>query len=65
MSLGNFGVCAPVGHGISEAKIDYGPGYRLYFMQRGQFLTILLCGGDKATQQKDIQKAYQLAKEYE
>jgi len=63
MSLGNLGTCAPIGHGVSEAKIDYGPGYRLYFIQRGQFLVILLCGGSKATQQKDIRKAHQLAQE--
>jgi len=65
MARGHFGVCAPVGHGISEAKIDYGPGYRLYFVRRGQFLVILLCGGNKATQQKDIRKAYQLLREEE
>ena len=62
-TLGNFGLCASVGNGVSEAKIDYGPGYRLYFIRRGQTLVILLCGGDKSTQQKDIKTAHLLAGE--
>ena len=62
-TVGNLGLCAPVGNGVSEAKIDRGPGYRLYFVQRGKTLIILLCGGDKSTQQKDIRKAHQLAEE--
>ncbi|PJN94468.1 addiction module antitoxin RelB [Amaricoccus sp. HAR-UPW-R2A-40] len=49
--------------GIGELRIDYGPGYRLYFVQRGPVVIILLCGGDKSTQSKDIRKAKELAKE--
>jgi putative addiction module killer protein len=54
---GNLGECNSVGEGVYEMKIDYGPGYRIYFGQEGPKLTILLCGGDKSTQQKDIKKA--------
>ncbi|QTR52105.1 type II toxin-antitoxin system RelE/ParE family toxin [Thiothrix unzii] len=57
MADGNFGDAEPIGEGMSEARIHYGPGYRLYFMQRGQALVVLLCGGDKSTQQRDIQRA--------
>lgn len=62
MSLGNPGDVKPVGEGVSELRIDYGPGYRVYFVQRGEVLIILLCGGDKSTQSGDIQKAHQLAR---
>jgi len=48
LSLGNSGDVKPVGSGVSELRIDYGPGYRVYFMQRGHILAVLLCGGDKA-----------------
>ena len=51
--------------GIGELRIDYGPGYRVYFVQRGKVLIILLCGGDKKTQQSDIKKAVSIAKEIE
>jgi putative addiction module killer protein len=61
LSLGNFGDVRPVGKGVSELRIDYGPGYRVYFTQHGKILVILLCGGDKSTQDKDIQRAYELA----
>ena len=50
--------------GIAEARIDYGPGYRIYFQKRGNALIILLCGGDKSTQKQDIETALRLAKEY-
>lgn len=61
LSLGNPGDVRPVGEGISELRIDYGPGYRVYFVQRGSLLVILLAGGDKRTQEKDIKRALQLA----
>jgi putative addiction module killer protein len=63
-SLGNFGDSAPVGEGISEMRIHYGPGYRVYFMQRGAMVIILLCGGDKSSQAKDILRAGRIAKEW-
>ena len=63
LSLGNPGDVRPVGEGVSELRIDYGPGYRVYFVQRGQTLVILLAGGDKQTQDKDIKKAQKLAQE--
>jgi putative addiction module killer protein len=52
-----------VGEGVSELRIDYGPGYRVYFVQRGQALIILLARGDKRTQERDIQKAIKMARE--
>jgi putative addiction module killer protein len=63
MALGNFGDAAPVGEGVSELRIHYGPGYRVYFIQRGDELVILLGGGDKGTQRRDIQTALALARE--
>jgi putative addiction module killer protein len=62
LSLGNPGDVKPIGSGVSELRIDYGPGYRLYFSQRGPMLIILLAGGDKGTQDRDIKKALELAR---
>ena len=64
LSLGNPGDAKPVGGGVSELRIDHGPGYRVYFVQRGGVLAILLCGGDKHSQDKDIAKAKALAGEW-
>ena len=62
LSLGNPGDVRPVGEGVSELRIDYGPGYRVYFVQRGSALVILLVGGDKRTQDQDIALALELAR---
>jgi putative addiction module killer protein len=61
LSMGNAGDVKPVGDGISEMRIDYGPGYRVYFMQPGRLVIILLCGGDKSSQRKDILLAKAIA----
>jgi putative addiction module killer protein len=61
ISLGNFGDSKPVGDGVSELRIDFGPGYRVYFTKRGKAVVILLCGGDKATQKRDIAQAKRIA----
>jgi putative addiction module killer protein len=58
---GNLGTVASVGGGVSEMKIDHGPGYRVYFVSRGKELVILLCGGDKSTQDKNIKRAKAIA----
>jgi putative addiction module killer protein len=63
LSLGNPGDVKPVGEGVSEMRVDYGPGYRIYLTQRGKALVILLCGGDKRTQSKDIANAKALARQ--
>ncbi|MBM4294814.1 MAG: type II toxin-antitoxin system RelE/ParE family toxin [Deltaproteobacteria bacterium] len=63
LSLGNLGDVKLVGEGVSELRIDYGPGYRVHFVQRGQTLVILLAGGDKHTQDQDLKTARQLAQE--
>jgi putative addiction module killer protein len=62
---GNFGDCEPVGEGVSEMRIHHGPGYRVYFAQRGMEIVVLLAGGDKRTQGKDIKTALKLARELE
>jgi putative addiction module killer protein len=63
MEIGNAGDVRSVGDGVSEVRIDYGPGYRVYFARRGRTLVILLCGGDKKSQRKDIALAKRMAKE--
>ena len=63
LSLANPGDVKAVGEGVSELRIDYGPGYRVYFVQHGQTLVILLAGGDKRTQDKDIKAAQELARQ--
>lgn len=63
LSLGNPGDVAPVGEGVSEMRIHYGPGYRVYFVERHESLVILLAGGDKKSQTRDISRAIQLARE--
>ncbi len=60
---GNPGDVKPVGEGVSELRIDYGPGYRVYFKRRGQTLIILLAGGEKGTQSEDIRTAIRLAQD--
>ncbi len=62
LAAGNPGDVKPVGEGVSELRIDYGPGYRVYFMKRGREVVILLAGGDKATQSIDIRAALRLAR---
>ena len=64
LAEGNPGDARPVGSGLSELRVDIGPGYRVYYQQRGDVLIILLCGGDKSTQQNDIEKAHKIAKEW-
>lgn len=63
LQLGLAGDVKPVGEGVSELRIDYGPGYRIYFSQRGRELVILLAGGDKRTQDSDIKTALKLARD--
>ncbi len=62
LSLGNPGDVKPVGEGVSELRINYGPGYRVYFIQRTSTVIVLLAGGDKRTQQQDIKQALELAR---
>ena len=62
LSLGNLGDTTPVGEGVSEMRIDYGPGYRIYYKKQAKTLVILLVGGDKRTQKRDIEKAKELAR---
>ena len=64
LAFGNAGDVKPVGQGVSELRIDYGPGYRVYFQQKGNAIILLLCGGDKRTQDRDIETAKRLAAEW-
>jgi len=64
LAEGNAGDMKSVGGGVSEMRIDHGPGYRVYFTRRGATVAVLLCGGDKSTQRADIEKAQRLAKEW-
>ena len=64
LAFGHAGDVKPIGQGISELRIDHGPGYRIYFQKRGSTIILLLCGGDKSTQNKDIQTAKRLAAEW-
>jgi putative addiction module killer protein len=63
LKYGNPGDVKPVGEGVSEMRIDHGPGYRVYFVNRGNTIIVILCGGDKTTQQSDIDRALRLADE--
>ena len=65
LSQGNPGDVKSVGSGVSEMRIDYGPGYRVYFTRRGRFVVVLLCGGDKRTQDADIKRAIEIAEDWE
>jgi putative addiction module killer protein len=65
ISVGNLGDSKPVGDGILELRIDYGPGYRVYFTKRRKEIIILLCGGDKSTQTRDIEAAKRIVKTFE
>jgi putative addiction module killer protein len=61
---GNFGDSEPVGAGVFEMRIDFGPGYRVYYILKGSEMIILLCGGDKSSQKRDIDKAKEMAEEF-
>jgi putative addiction module killer protein len=65
LAFGNPGDVRPIGQGLSELRIHHGPGYRVYFAQRGPTLIVLLCGGDKSTQRRDIEAARIMARELE
>ena len=64
LAAGNPGDVRPVGKGISEMRIDYGPGYRVYFINRGKVVVVLLCAGTKGTQQTDIERATEIAQQW-
>jgi putative addiction module killer protein len=64
LAFGHVGDAEAIGQGVSELRIHYGPGYRVYFQQRGDTIIVLLCGGDKSTQSDDIKRALRLAAEW-
>ena len=64
LSFGNPGDVKPVGGGLSEMRIDFGPGYRVYYLKRGRLVIVLLCGGDKSSQAADIRRAHVIAKDW-
>src|ERR1043166_431320 len=61
---GNLGDCKSIGEGVSDLRVDYGPGYRIYFAESGRTIVVLLCGGDKSAQQRDINRAKAMWREY-
>ena len=64
IAVGNFGDVEPVGEGVLELRVDWGPGYRVYFSRVGKVIVLLLCGGDKRTQQRDIKRAKAYFEDY-
>ena len=64
VEAGNFGDCKPLRDGVQELRIDHGPGYRVYFMRRGPLVVVLLCGGDKSSQDRDIALAKTIAAQW-
>ena len=64
LAQGNAGDARWIGSGLSELRIDYGPGYRIYYLRHGSALVLLLCGGDKSTQSRDIKRAHELATDW-
>ncbi|MEX2125099.1 MAG: type II toxin-antitoxin system RelE/ParE family toxin [Woeseia sp.] len=65
LALGNPGDVKPVGSGVSEMRIDYGPGYRVYYVEHGKTIALLLCGGTKRTQAADIRRAIEIAETWQ
>jgi putative addiction module killer protein len=64
LAAGNFGDCKPLGHGLCELRIDWGPGYRVYYAMIGKACVLLLCGGDKGKQSRDIDRAFAYLKDF-
>jgi putative addiction module killer protein len=64
LAAGNPGDVRPVGNGVSELRITYGPGYRVYYLQEGQRLVVVLCGGDKSSQARDIDQGHRIADQW-